>query len=188
MKFHLFFISIVFIYSGLDSHAKEKKSFAWKGMTHTKSFTVKDTVSEEKNNSIIRAVYNGAKLLGFVREIATTTGCNSACLPIKYVSYYNNNGKYLKIDGDQLTKINHTPLSAEDLAQLDIFIETPPEKLLEVDHPLGLTDAITGETLKKFKPFVIKGGAYSTLRIVLYHLETKKHLKSILEKINDKNI
>ena len=180
------YIFLFFIFQIQVSYSQIDYSY-WPNKDRTKEFLVEDTVSKEKNNIKIIAVYNKKKLLGFVRKIDTTTGCNSACLPIQYVAYYDSGGNYIKLQGDNLTKINHTPMSQEDLTQLDLFILNPPAELVSVKNPLELTDALTGATFKKFQPFVIKGGAYSTLRILTYHVETQKHLKKILENINEKN-
>ena len=158
----------------------------WPKADKVQTIQIEDRVSKEKNNKTIDLVYKDKELLGFARVINTTTGCNSACLPIKYKIFYDNKGNYKELIGDGLTKINHTPLTEEDLAKLNLFIISPPSLLIGMENPLELTDALSGATLKKYEGSVIKGGAYSTLRIVTYHLKTQEHIKEILGKLNVK--
>jgi len=42
-----------------------------------------------------------------------------------------------------------------------------------------MVDAITSETLKVYKPFVVDNAAYTTLRLNLYNQDTLTQLKNI---------
>ncbi len=142
---------------------------------------IKDKVSAEKNNKqMLKVLSRTKKVIGFIREISTTTGCNSACLPLIYTTYYSKTGELIKLKSAQgLTKINHTPFTEDDYAQLDLILAMAPKEFSHINHPKELTDALSGETLKVYKPVVVKGAAYSTLRIHLYNQETKKWIQDL---------
>jgi len=143
---------------------------------------IQDNVSAEKNNNKLLVVFAGKSRIGFIRKINTTTGCNSACLPIVYSSFYNEKGEYLKlISRPGLTKIYHAPMTGEDLGRLDFILAMAPKILSEVLEPKEMTDAISGETLKNYKDSVVEGAAYTTLRIHLYNQETMKHISKYLK-------
>ena len=147
-------------------------------LTSTETITIPDTISDNPVNTKILKAYNGKDLLGYIRNIDTTTGCNSACLPISYTSFYGPSGDYLKVLSESgLTKINHAPFTLEDYSQLELILSLAPIEFGKVKHPKEMTDAISGETLKQFQPLVVKGAAYSTLRIHLYNQDTLKVLK-----------
>lgn len=148
--------------------------------TKIKKIQVKDTISENPiNNELIR-VLNSGVTVGFARNISTTTGCNSACLPINYISFYDKAGTFLGLSSkDGLTKINHTPFTKEDYSNLEFILSTNTNVFNNVNHPKEMTDAISGETLKLYSSSVVKGAAYSTLRIHLYNQDTIKYIKSL---------
>ena len=155
------------------------------GISIIKAFEVKDTISDNPINNQILKVYNNEGLVGFIREINSSTGCNSACLPVIYTSFYDSKGGFKKIlSKDGLTKINHTPFSDEDYSNLDFIVSMEPEKFNEVSHPKEMTDAISGATLKKYQDVVVKGAAYTTLRVHLYNLNTQNLIKKHLNKTN----
>lgn len=152
---------------------------------HKVKHAIEDSVSAEKNNIVIYSLYSKNKLLGFARDINTTTGCNSACLPVVYTGFYNQDGTLLKIlSKDGLTKIGHAPFTDDDYLKLDFILSLAPQEFQHVSHPTDLTDAISGATKKEFQQIVVPGAAYSTLRIHLYNQETLKFLKSFQKKSN----
>lgn len=169
-----FFISM----TSLSSYSTDKVKEIFPQMTRKVEFKILDSVSAEKNNTQIFAVYNKKKLLGFVRPISTTTGCNSACLPLNYETFYSAKGDYISLYSEAgLTKINHEPFSKDDYSRLEILLAMAPQEFSKISHPKELTDAISGATLKDYVPLVVKGAAYSTLRIHLYNQETLNFLK-----------
>ena len=186
MKIFSFSISILFSLSGVaaDKLTPEQKKLYQKVFpTFSKIETIKvsDEVSAEKNNRKLLVVFNNKKRIGFIRNINTTTGCNSACLPIKYSSFFNAKGEYQKlISPPGLTKIYHNPMTVEDLGKLDFILAIAPKILNGIKDPKEMTDALSGETFKKYKEVTVEGAAYSTLRIHLYHQETLKHIKNYI--------
>lgn len=152
------------------------------GYTTTEKISIKDTVSVEQNNNSFFVVKKNKKILGFFRKFNTTTGCNSACLPIIYTSFFNAKGEYIELFSPPgLTKIYHAPMTAEDLARLDFILAMSPKEFEKIKNPKEMTDAISGETLKPYKELVVEGAAYSTLRISLYHRETLKYISDYLK-------
>lgn len=151
--------------------------------TSIKKISIKDTVSAEQNNNQLHIVLKNKKAIGFFRKINTTTGCNSACLPIIYTSFFNEKGEYIELFSPPgLTKIYHAPMTTEDLARLDFILAMSPPEFEKIKDPKEMTDAISGETLKQYKEMVVEGAAYSTLRISMYHRETQKYIKDYLAK------
>lgn len=152
-------------------------------ISHLEEMKIDDPISDDPVNKSILKAYAGKKILGYIREISTTTGCNSACLPVIYTSFYDEKGQFKKIVSvDGLTKINHTPFTEEDYRNLEFFMVVPPKKFDMVKHPKEMTDAISGATIKKFQDSVVKGAAYSTLRIHLYNQHTMSFLQKRLKK------
>jgi hypothetical protein len=54
-----------------------------------------------------------------------------------------------------------------------------PKVFKKVNHPTEMVDAISGETKKDYKEHVVKNAAYSSLRVNLYHQQTKMFLKTL---------
>jgi hypothetical protein len=140
---------------------------------------INDKISETPINTEVYLLKSKGKLIGFAREIRTTTGCNSECLPINYTAFYYPDGAYLTLTSrDGLTKISHAPFTKDDLIKLGYLLELAPEEFRGIGHPTELTDALSGATLKKYENLVVKGAAYTTLRIHLYHQETLEFIKN----------
>lgn len=178
----LVIISLLFLAFNVEAKVDAsliKKVFP--SYTSLKKLEVVDPISEKPVNTVIYQVYAKKELIGFARGIETTTGCNSACLPISYVSFYNAQGDYLKlISKDGLTKIGHAPFTPEDYAKLDFILALAPEKLSKLTLPKDMTDALSGATLKAYTDVVVAGAAYSSLRIHLYNQLTLKQISSKL--------
>ncbi len=142
-----------------------------------------DPIGEAPVNTTLLKVFKDKKLLGYIREITTSTGCHSACLPVIYTSFYNGKGELIKLlSKDGLTKIGHAPFTPEDHAKLELILAMAPTEFDQIKHPKELTDAISGETFKKFENIVVRGGAYSTLRVHLYNQHTSKWIQGLGEK------
>ncbi|MFG1493585.1 hypothetical protein [Halobacteriovorax sp. ZH4_bin.1] len=146
-----------------------------------KKVTVVDSISDNPINTAIQIAYDeNGKKLGFIREVNTTTGCNSACLPVIFTLFYNTKYEFLKLKSKSgLTKKFHRPMTDDDINRLHLLIGLNPEVFKKVKHPTEMTDALTGATKPEFVDAVVKDAAYSTLRINLYNLDTIKQLKSL---------
>lgn len=157
--------------------AKVKQVFPT--LTSLSKKLISDPISENPINTALYSAFQGTKHLGYIRPIETTTGCKSACLPISYMAFYTSTGDYLKLKSiPGLTKINHTPFTPNDYAELDLVLVLVPEELSRVEDPKDMTDALSGATSKQFEKSVVKGAAYSTLRIHKYNQQTIKQILS----------
>jgi hypothetical protein len=155
-----------------------KKVFA--KLDQADAHTISDRISETPINTVIYQLKSKGVVLGHAREVRTTTGCNSECLPINYTAFYDKKGNYLKLySKDGLTKIGHAPFTQDDLIRLSYLLDLAPEEFKAIDHPTELTDILSGATLKKLRPFVVKGAAYSTLRIHLYNQDTLAFIRNL---------
>lgn len=178
-----FLLILVFAF---NSYAKIDESLVRKifpDFSSLKKFDVSDPISDKPVNTSIYEVYSKEERVGFVRGVETTTGCNSACLPISYMSFYKKDGSYIKLVSKVgLTKIGHASFTDEDYAKLAFILALAPARLSAIKNPRDLTDALSGETLKEFKEIVVSGAAYSSLRIHLYHQLTLQQISSKLLK------
>lgn len=176
----------IFILISFNSHSKDitdlyKKVFP--NLTKIEEVKISDPISDEPVNTVLKVLFQETKRIGFVREISTTTGCNSACLPVVYTSFYDLNGDFKTLKSrDGLTKINHAPFTPEDYSQLEFLILGTNSHFDLVKHPKEMTDVISGATIKKFEGKVVKGAAYTTLRIYLYNKQTKAAIQKYLSK------
>lgn len=182
MKFYC--ISILFFFWSLSAlsieNIKEDYKKVFPKAVKTQTANIEDKVSAEKNNNKILKLFNAKEeIVGFIRELTTTTGCNSACLPLVYTTFYSAKGELIKLSSEQgLTKINHQPFSMDDYSRLNLILAMAPQEFSKINHPKELTDALSGETLKVYKSIVVPGAAYSTLRIHLYNQETQNWIKN----------
>lgn len=175
----LFFFPLSSLALSVDDKLEAKKQFKSESLTFVKH-TIDDVISDNPINTAIYIIKDKVKILGFVRPISTTTGCDSACLPLNYNSYYDEKGLFKKIvSREGLTKIGHAPFNSKDYSTLEFILTMNPVSFLSISHPKELTDALSGETLKKYQVDVVKGAAYSTLRINLYNQDTLKQIKTI---------
>ncbi len=169
--------------AGIDLSLVKK---AFPNYTKMEKLEVIDSIGDKPVNTSLYKVFKKNGLEGFARSIETTTGCNSACLPISYTSFYDAKGSYLKLlSRVGLTKIGHAPFTDQDYAKLDLILALAPKELGEVVDPKDMTDALSGATLKTYAQSVVKGAAYSTLRIHLYNQLTLKQISSKLLDIKE---
>ncbi|MCT4641352.1 MAG: hypothetical protein N4A33_03575 [Bacteriovoracaceae bacterium] len=148
-----------------------------------KSFNVVDTISDNPINTKIHVLFNKNSIVGFYRKIATTTGCNSACLPVTATLFYNSLGHFVGLKSKKgLTKRNHEPFSTEDYKQLELILTLNPVSFSKINHPKEMTDGITGQTHKSYKADVIKDAAYTTLRLNLYNQDSIRLIQNYLKK------
>ncbi|WP_412470327.1 MULTISPECIES: hypothetical protein [unclassified Halobacteriovorax] len=175
--FFLFFLSFSFSFANNISFHEE----IFPSVEDLKKTSITDTISENPINTTIQIAYDkNGKKLGFIREVNTTTGCNSACLPVIFTLYYNTKYEFLKLKSKAgLTKKFHKPMTVDDINRLHLLIGINPEVFKKVKHPTDMTDALTGATKPEFVDAVVKEAAYSTLRINTYNQDTIRQLKSL---------
>ncbi len=175
----LFLISI----SSFAKIRKPEKLYKqiFKSYSSVVTHKVEDTISKEPvNTTILKVLDSNGAAVGYIREIATTTGCNSACLPILVTLFYGKDKKFLTLKSRAgLTKKNHAPFSELDYQSLELILIRNPSVFKSVVHPKMMVDALSGETLKDFKSVVVAEAAYTSLRLNLYNQETLKYLKDI---------
>ena len=176
------FLILLFISQSLIAKEVSKEFYQKKipGFNRIEKVTISDPISENPINTELLALYSNEELLGYVRELSTTTGCNSACLPLNYTTFYNAKGEFVGLASREgLTKKNHAPMTDEDYQRLEMIVLLAPEKFSQVKHPKEMTDAISGETLKEYKEIVVPEAAYSTLRVHLYNQQTMAEIKKL---------
>lgn len=144
-------------------------------------FSIVDTISENPINTKIFKVFNQRNvLIGYYRRIITTTGCNSACLPIHVTLFYNENKKFKTLKSEKgLTKKNHVSFTDSDYNELELILNLNPSDFKKVNHPKDMVDVITGQTTKEFSDDVVKEAAYTSLRVNKYNQDTLKQLEGI---------
>jgi len=161
------------------------KTYASK-LTHK----TQDTISENPiNTTVLEFKDKENRTVGFARELITTTGCNSACLPIKATLFYNAKKQFISVQSREgLTKKDHAAFSASDYQNLDLYLLQNPKVFRQVKNPKLMVDALTGETLKTYAPYVVKNAAYTTLRLNLYNQDTLSFLKRMQDFVrNEEN-
>lgn len=173
-------ICVFFLILSVNSKSSEFIKKVFPSMTKTISIPVPDVISKNPLNNRIVKVMNGKTLLGFYRKLVTTTGCNSACLPITATLFYTRDKKFLTIKSKRgLTKKDHISFSQKNYQELELILNINPKSFISVEHPKDMVDVLTGETTKKFKNDVVKNAAYTTLRLNKYNQDTLKRLKGL---------
>jgi hypothetical protein len=136
---------------------------------------VKDPNDQE--NTVIKKIYGeDKKPIGFIRDIETTSGCDSACKPVIFsLAYYTDcTFKTLIAPKEGLTKTMHKEFTEKDFIKLISIIQKNPKEFASIKNPENLVDALSGQTLKEYQPIVVKDAAYSTLRVNMYNQHTIK--------------
>jgi hypothetical protein len=148
-----------------------------------KFISIDDSVDEAKtNNKLGQAFDKGDKILGYFRDIVTSTGCNSGCLPVVFTLFFDSKAKFIKLlSKEGLTKKDHAPFTADDYMRLELILLQNPDSFKMVGHPKDMVDALTSETLKSYQADVVAKAAYTSLRVNLYYQETLSHLKILLK-------
>lgn len=176
---------VIFLFSFSAQAKKEDPSVLYKTVFKNYASLVEhkvvDIISENPINTKILEIKNSdKKTIGYIREVTTTTGCDSACLPIIATLFYTKDRKFLALKSrDGLTKRNHVPMSDEDYANLEMILMQNPKIFESVTHPKQMVDAISSETTKEFSPYVVHQAAYTSLRLNLYNQDTLKLLQGI---------
>ncbi len=142
---------------------------------------VPDPISDNPINTELLIAKNSAgKIIGFIREVTTSTGCNSECLPVIFTLYYNSAKTLVKLKSTPgLTKKYHARFTDKDYQKLDLILALNPVVFKKVVHPTEMVDAISGATKKEFVNDVVKNAAYTSLRVNLYNQQTLDELKKL---------
>jgi len=148
---------------------------------YIEAIKVKDNISENPINDKILKVFNDSKEhIGFIRNIETTTGCNSACLPVVFTLFYDKDKSLKKLlSKPGLTKKYHAKFTDKDYEKLSLILALNPDSFLKVKHPTEMVDIISGATKKEYQNDVVKNAAYTSLRVNLYNQDTLNILKGI---------
>lgn len=148
---------------------------------YIKAIKIKDNISENPINDKILKVFNDSKEhIGFIRNIETTTGCNSACLPVVFTLFYDKDKSLKKLlSKPGLTKKYHAKFTDKDYEKLSLILALNPDSFLKVKHPTEMVDIISGATKKEYQNDVVKNAAYTSLRVNLYNQDTLNILKGI---------
>ncbi len=139
-----------------------------------------DTIDEEDGvNKHYKEIYNKKnKLIGYLREVSTTTGCNSLCKPLNFALALNENLKFRKIiSKEPLSKLGHRNFTFDDDLKLDSLLKQPPGIYIKFKSTSDLVDAITMATKKEYKYYVVPTAALSSFRIYQYVKHTIDFLK-----------
>ncbi len=189
MKLLNLFIIIFFLYpflviAKLEQISKKDNIFyknVFSKALYQESITgIRDNFTGNKvNNTYIKISDKNKKLLGYIREIATSTGCNSECKPLIFTLVISTKLKFLKVmNREPLTKYGHMKLTAEDYLKLGTLLSHPPASYKTINDTQEIIDAITMETKKEFKGDVVPLAALSTYRIYQYLIQTIKFIKN----------
>ena len=183
MKF-LFVLIALFFTINVQAKAKKDLLFYQKvfpNINSLKSVAIPDPINYKPVNTEILVVFDKNKNhLGYIREVKTNSGCDSACLPIIFTLFYNSDKSYKKLLSKVgLMKINHDDFTAEDYFSLESILLKNPKIFEKVTHPFDMVDGITRATTKEYSNSVVKTAAFSTLRINTYNQHTLKELKKI---------
>lgn len=189
MKFILI-ISFSFLVFAKDAKKyilnEKDKSFFEKVFKKFSTYEIKnigDPIDEEAGNPNLLIVKdNKENVIGYLRDIVTSTGCNDGCLPVIFTLFFGPKGEFIKLlSKEGLTKKNHEPFTVDDYVNLEMIILRNPEEFKQVLHPKQMVDAVTSETLNLFRPHVINKAAYTTLRVNKYFEHTQKSIKEIIK-------
>lgn len=187
LLFALIFLQFSFLALGLEKVDSKKTLFFNKSgldISYKMDIKIDDPISEKPINTVVYKLFNKTKgHIGYLRSVKTSTGCNSECLPVIFTLFYNADGSFKKLlSKDGLTKLGHEPFSSDDYFKLEMILNQNYSVLNKVLHPKEMTDALSGATIRKFVPYVVKEAAYSSLRIHLYNQHTLKFLRKLHSK------
>lgn len=182
MKIIAFLLTFTTVFSAPIQ--KENQDFyksVFPNAVEQESLKIPDPISDKPINTTILRIKNlSKKTIGYIREIKTTTGCDSACLPVVFTLFYNSDKELVKLKSRPgLTKKFHAPFTVKDYEKLDLVLLINPTIFKKVKHPTEMVDALSGETKKEFRAHVVKEAAYSTLRVNLYNQQTRNFLKTL---------
>ena len=147
-----------------------------------KTIAIDDPIVDEPVNlTLIQVLDKDRNLLGFLREVSTSTGCDDGCLPVIFTLFYSKDGKLIYLKSQEgLTKKDHEEYQEKDYLDLQLILEKNPKSFKKIKHPSEMVDAITRATINKYKGDVVARSAYTTLRVNIYNQHTLKFLQKLL--------
>ena len=178
------FLTISFNSHSYESVEAGKASFYRKifsSITYIKKLKITDNISKNPINNKILKVYDSQKKhIGYIRNIETTTGCDSACLPVVFTLFYDQSNDLIKLlSKPGLTKKYHAKFTEKDYEKLSLILMLNPKVFNKVQEPTEMVDIISGATKSEFQNDVVKNAAYTSLRVNLYNQDTLKILKTL---------
>lgn len=155
-----------------------KKSFLT--MVKALPIQVADPITEQSPNSVVWQILDLKKqVLGYAREIRTTTGCNLYCLPLHFILMLDSKLHFKAlVEIDPLTKKNHALFTDDDRLKINLILNSPPPSFAKAKEPLDLVDAITRETKLVHEGDVVKEAALTSFRSYQYLMQTQAALKA----------
>jgi len=137
--------------------------------------------SEDSPNVEFLGLFNKSReLLGYIREVDTTTGCNKYCKPLQFTLALGKEGTFKALlHRDELTKKWHAKFTPQDYFKLESILSDPPKIFKGAEHSTELIDAVSMATHKKFRPHVVSEAALSTFRIYQYLIQTRQAISQI---------
>ena len=180
MKLILLLLLSVSCYSK-DSEVKSKFSKVFENFHSHSEVSIPDPISDKPVNTKLLILKDIKKnIIGYAREIKTSTGCNSECLPVIFTLYYSKDKSFLNLSSKPgLTKKNHVSFTSEDYFRLKSILIKNPKSFKNIKHPYELVDMVSGATKSDYIPDVVEKAAYTSLRVNTYNQQTLKYLSSL---------
>jgi hypothetical protein len=132
--------------------------------------------SLESDEIFLARTASGTPLYYFI-ELQTGICFDNKCRPLDIVIYWNITGRYLGfelLDGEFLSKYDHTPFTQEEYQELHHLLADPflPlgnfefEELVTVPDTVSHSvDGVSGATAKDVLDYVVEGAAYTTHKL-----------------------
>lgn len=140
---------------------------------------IDDPIPPQKNKELLKIYDSTKSFMGYVREVATHTGCEGLCKLLDFTLVYGVDRNFLKlIVRDPLTKDAHEEFSDEDYEKLHSILIQPPQSYYGFQEPKDLVDAVTGATKPELQSEVVPTAAYTSFRTFQYNEQTKSHLSA----------
>ncbi len=183
LKFNLIILSTLFV---MNSHGAEFAKISATQLFHIKkivlmasmqkSYEIVDPITKKApNREIFLIADNKKKKLGWVRSIATDTGCRSACLPLNFSLMFDIKGEFLGYYSlDPLTKKNHRIYKESDTMSTEMILAADGPGLGPELVPMDLIDGVTMATRPEYDGKVVKDAALTTLRMLQYKRQTQQ--------------
>jgi len=162
----------------IESYLIDYYRQVFKSATFKTEHSIPDPITEGNINASYLKIYDSAaQLLGYIREVSTTTGCNQICKPLDFTLTFTPNFEFKKLLlREPLTKLDHEDFSENDYAKLDAILIDNPKSFGQATNPLDLVDAVTRATKPAFTADVVPTAALTSFRIYQYEKQTIQHL------------
>jgi len=135
---------------------------------------IPDPITEGDINASYLKIYDrDQRLLGYLREVATSTGCNGVCLPLEFALALGPDHQFVKLLAPHpLTKLGHRKFTDNDYAKMDGILRQNPGSFANASEPADLVDAVTSATKRAYKDDVVATAALTSFRIYQYEKQT----------------